>query len=97
VLYFLHSDYGINSNTKIRIRHINRLLIDSKERLNNKMAWDMWVQKYPLMLKQEIETEQFEQFKSNIFKKTQKYTDINNIDIEKEFDEIVDIYKKRGD
>ena len=57
----------------------------------------MWVQKYPLMLKQEIETEQFEQFKSNIFKKTQKYTDINNIDIEKEFDEIVDIYKKRGD
>lgn len=79
------------------IKHLNKLLQSSKERQNNNMAWDLWVQKYPLMLKQEIEVEEFKQFKANIFKKNQKYTDIDNAEIESEIEKIVDVYKKRGD
>jgi len=72
----LHSDYGINQNTKMKLNMITKLLIDAQMRSIEEKLWQQWLVKYPTMDKSNFMS--FDKFKELTFK-PEKNVDNNKL------------------
>ena len=90
----MYSDYGITSITKIKIKNVNKLIIDSYKMKRENIWWDLWRNLYPIMMKKEIEYMSFEEYKSGCEGK--KYSKKSYKDIQSEMLSVVKNHERGG-
>ncbi len=90
----LYSHYGINNNTKIKLKNVTNLLGMAFEKRQNDLLWDMWKLQYGHSVK--IPHEDFlpfEKYKETLI--TQKHINITYEEIEKEMEMIIKAHEAR--
>ena len=59
----LHSHYGINRSSRVRVKDINKLLIGAIKKESEDSLWDRWVRLCPYMELGQIKFISFEAYK----------------------------------
>ncbi|MFY0758728.1 hypothetical protein AB1K32_07595 [Metabacillus dongyingensis] len=58
-------------------------------------AWELWKALYPFMLMEKLKFMSFDDYKKELFKPKQQFTDITHEEIEREMMEVISAYEGR--
>lgn len=87
----MYGSYGINSNTRIRVKNITKLLIEAYNQKQEDDLFEMWKLQFPNMDKETFIS--FDEYKVKLM--ARKHTEITYDDIEKEMDKVIKAYEER--
>jgi hypothetical protein len=76
-LYLLHSHYGINSTTKIKLKTITLLLIDAYKKDREDKLWQQWLIDYGRMDSEHFIS--FEDYKKEFIKPEPEKVDVEDV------------------
>ena len=85
----MHGHYGITAQSKTNSRTLGKLLIGALEHEATDKAWEMWKSLFPLMVSGLMKFIDFNEYKTKIFKREKRYTEISNDAIEQEISALV--------
>ena len=88
----MHSQYGIDSSSKIKLKHIVGLLSDALKKEQEKWAWEMWLILWPRMTKETFKS--FEDYKKELFRPQIRHTEKTSEQIMNEMMPVISGHEK---
>ena len=93
----MHSHYGINGSSRVRVRDLNRLLIEAIKKESEDSLWDRWVRLCPYMELGQIKFISFEDYKKALFESRVKVSEKTSEEIVAELLPVITAHEERND